>query len=102
MSFKPGDLCVIEYWNMRPEWVGMEVIVSDVPPSPMVLNRLGVMELTPSDAICVTADWMPEPISGVWQTRAPWLRLKRPPSYPDQFTAGDWDLCPWQPHRERA
>jgi hypothetical protein len=34
---------------------------------------------------------------GPWQ-----LRLKRPPSYPGQHTAGDWDLCPWKPGRVRA
>jgi ribosomal protein L21E len=30
------------------------------------------------------------------------LRLKRPPANYDGNQAGDWELCPWQPYREKT
>jgi len=38
----------------------------------------------------------------IWQARPQHLRLKRPPAYPDQFTAGSWDLIPWSPNKQRV
>jgi|SRR5688572_1868024 len=41
-------------------------------------------------------------VSGCYRYAQWQLRLKKPPDEPQSdFTAGDWELCPWQPYRQK-
>jgi hypothetical protein len=94
MSFKVGDVCVVlahpDYEAIHQKFVGSEVVLTAFLGAPASLEHYGNY-------------WSGKFADGMEARFAEIiLRLKRPPSYPDQFTAGDWDLIPWQPHRERA
>jgi hypothetical protein len=94
MSFKVGD--IVEVVSViRPEnqnKIGLETRVLAV----------GVRFIAPEFGID-RSDGVLTSLNDPGKLFLPYqLRLKRPPSYPDQFTAGDWDLIPWQPQRERA
>ncbi len=96
MSFKVGDVCVIVAPG-KPNH-GCEVTI-----------------LGPYVGTVITYDGEKKYVDGydvstenlVWSRPAGMaydrtqLRLKRPPSK-DDFTAGDWELCPWRPERVKG
>jgi hypothetical protein len=95
-TFKVGDVCIGQHFVNHPELNGMECTI-DAPLAMRSVERALNDEIVTCECYAVT--WADG--SSSW-TEPKNLRLKQPPSYPEQFTAGDWDLCPWQPTREHA
>ena len=96
MSFKPGDICIgVGFRN----WVqnnGMEcVVLTPIANVHTIDPRTNELSFGPNHKV----QWADG--REVWVSPLR-LRLKRPPSYPEQFTTAKWSDCPWQPHRERA
>jgi hypothetical protein len=90
MSFKVGDLCV---WtddaggSVNPLIAGHECTI------------LRVVD-TPNGEYEVECPTYPSDIpSGLWCAFRNQLRKKDEPQ--SDFTAGDWELCPWQPYKKR-
>jgi hypothetical protein len=97
MSFKVGEVVILAFSETRPERVGDECVIVEGPCTlPLCAGGHAFGYRVESEL------WGAPEGSGFWLALPHQLRRKPPPSYPDQFTAGDWDLIPWQPQRERA
>lgn len=88
-NFKVGDVCELVYATSpeRQRYVGTEYIVT---------SELKQMHHS------IIGKWMGHDVlrcDGTTEHAMPdQLRLKRPPNK-DEFTSGEWELCPWSPYR---
>lgn len=97
-AFKVGDVCVIVGADTHKEQIGRQCVIVSGPrtlyPSGTDISYFGCE---------IEIDGFPSPHhSGKWSCRIEYLRKIDPPSNYDGNQAGEWDLCPWQPKRERA
>lgn len=95
MNFKVGDVCVIVNADIHPEHNGRECSVYE---GPRIVYPQGseayygyIIDIPGSPSDCKT---------GRWCARPEHLRLKRPPNK-DEFVAGEWELCPFNPYKKR-
>lgn len=96
MSFKVGDVVIAQNFVEMPWRNGCEGVViaikTNLPVVGSVTKNFAVLPLA------YRVEWS----DGKITAQEPYqLRLKRPPSK-DDFTAGDWELCPWRPERVKG
>lgn len=96
-AFKVGDVVIAQNLAELPERNGFEGTIYDIRENHPVRGSITGRERTLSVAYRV--EWSDGRRTA---QEAHQLRLKRPPSNYDGNQAGEWDLCPWQPKRERA
>jgi hypothetical protein len=100
VSFKIGELCILIGGVKRPgdvSLVGCECTV---------VSGLHFIEHSDGDSyfghtIEIHGHRSPHS-TGLWSVRPEWLKRKDEPSNYDGNLAGDWDLCPWQPNKQRV
>lgn len=88
MSFKVGDVCVLIVAKAYPEMVNAECTIVQLGGTPI------------GDCQCHFPLFPSRTRTRLWSIWFADLR-KKPPNK-DEFVAGEWELCPWQPNKERA
>jgi hypothetical protein len=92
-NFKVGDTVIQQNLVIATHLNGLEGQVVEIRLNQRVIGRTtGIEYILP---VGYRVLW----VDGTRSTQSPHeLRLKRPPSK-DEFTAGEWELCPWSPYR---
>lgn len=93
-KFRIGDVCIIvdaARFILNRHLIGMECVIEALPGETLP----GVIR--PLDSYCS----MVSDGQRFWG-QARYFRLKRPPQTYDGDQAGDWDLMPWRPSKERV
>lgn len=96
MSFTIGDIAVVVrgpkyiHWQKYEKWIGRQVVVSGPPGRAPILDPCcyAWKEAYPVDFNGATA-WLVEEC----------LEKMQPPKLIEE--AGEWELCPWNPYRQR-
>jgi hypothetical protein len=97
MSFKVGDVCILIGGVKRPGEISLTGCECTV------VSGLHFIEHSYGDSyfghtIEIHGHRSPHP-SGLWSARPEWLKRKDQPY--DGNQAGDWELCPFQPYRQK-
>jgi hypothetical protein len=91
MSFKIGDVCVIVQ-SMHGN-IGAECTIVAMAPDAIIADG--------NDCLISVHGVPSDHPTGLWSKRFAHLRKKPPPANYDGNQAGDWELCPFQPYRQK-